>query len=557
MNQKHSQFEIDDPFAEIKLKAKLGFQSFKEKKKSSNHELFKLLELDNTNKDIVYFYLTFIKKRHKIYFNTEFNFRMIFLTQHQIEKLVPQCPFAKDSYEIIFTYLIKNIQFESFQTILSQHFERYRLYNPYTAKNMSEDNIFFEYNNKKYSVFKDIRPKFSLSMKSKEDFFKFVLFKMELEKERIMKFSYLYYYSFIMIYQLFLKKVEIDELITIFHIMFLADAFKLLTYLYSLNEKYQLQITLPARQSDQETKRKLSNLPIQSLLVQDENALATFSSVIKPSLFKFLRQIIESKCIKELLSFIYPKLTEEELLLLDESFITYSESITEFAGLYNSRLFGYYYSINNKILINQLIRYTNKEYGFGLLYLLHTGVYLITLIHEILGHFSRRYIFSLLSEGKNSNITDRTLVEVINDYNQINKKNKIPIPFPEDNNDKMEGSRNVETLLFGNERKILSAKQVIFLLSESSWKMNLNAFRAQFILNGKENLTIEEISKKANTNFFFGEFEGTFQYTKQNDIPPQTIEYVKIKDNTDFIEQTISMEGKLEGYKNGYCDSMF
>ena len=110
---------------------------------------------------------------------------MIFLTQHQIEKLVPQCPFAKDSYEIIFTYLIKNIQFESFQTILSQHFERYRLYNPYAAENMSEDNIFFEYNNKKYSVFKDIRPKFSLSMKSKEDFFKFVLFKMELEKENV------------------------------------------------------------------------------------------------------------------------------------------------------------------------------------------------------------------------------------------------------------------------------------------------------------------------------------------------------------------------------------
>ncbi len=87
--------------------------------------------------------------------------------------------------------------------------------------------------------------------------------------------------------------------------------------------------------------------------------------------------------------------------------------------------------------------------------------------------------------------------------------------------------------------------------------MNLNAFRPQLILNGKENLTIEEISRKANTNFFFGELEGTFQYTKQNDIPPQTIEYVKIKDNTDFIEQTISMEGKLEGYKNGYCDSMF
>lgn len=44
----------------------------------------------------------------------------------------------------------------------------------------------------------------------------------------------------------------------------------------------------------------------------------------------------------------------------------------------------------------------------------------------------------------------------------------------------------------------------------------------------------------------------TFQFTKQNDIPPQIIQYNNKNENPDFIEQTIIMEGQLKGYDNRY-----
>ena len=78
-------------------------------------------------------------------------------------------------------------------------------------------------------------------------------------------------------------------------------------------------------------------------------------------------------------------------------------TMTKFACLYKPRLFSYYHSMNNTILIYKLIKYTNKNMGL-LLYLLLTEVFLFSLINEILGHFLKIYLF--IYWRKISNITD-------------------------------------------------------------------------------------------------------------------------------------------------------
>ena len=50
-----------------------------------------------------------------------------------------------------------------------------------------------------------------------------------------------------------------------------------------------------------------------------------------------------------------------------------------------------------------------------------------------------------------------------------------------------------------------------YFLKNSSWNIELNAFTALFIFNGKENILIEEINKNAKMIiFFFGECELLF-----------------------------------------------
>ena len=153
-------------------------------------------------------------------------------------------------------------------------------------------------------------------------------------------------------------------------------------------------------------------------------------------LFKFLRTIINSTCIKELLQEIYPQLEKNDLELIDESFIDYAESLTIFEGLYNQKIFGNYNILLNKIIINKELRYQNFYYGKGICYVLHTGMFIVTLLHEMIEHLSRRFLFSYKCNDSVNNKTDRSTKLVIDKYQISNIKEYLP---------PKEGGRNLET----------------------------------------------------------------------------------------------------------------
>lgn len=537
------------PFKSLKERATTMFKHYLSIK--LEELLFKALEKDNTNNKILFSYLKYIKKNQKQYFKKELLFRQLFLTQAQLIYLSPNSLFSIKTHKEIFQKFIESIKVNNFQDSYKQHYIHCQLFNPYKVKQLDDETSFI-YNNDKYRFYRDIRPRFCFTIKTEEDFFKYVLYMMENKKDKIIKLNFLYHYGFIIIETLYKQEVEFTELITLLQIMLLASPFKLLNFYKYLKKKYKLNVELPKKEKKEE-QDGLESISDEELDEYVELSLGqSFVPKIKVYLFKFLRAIIDSKCIIDLLHEIYPEMDENDLAIFDESFINYAEDITKFEGLFNERLFGNYNYMINQILINQCLRYSDRKYGNGLLFLLHTGVFLITLLHEIIGHFSRRYFFSIKHSNIISNLTDRKIQTVIDNSNS--KKDNSFIAMPIDWSEmQIEGGSNIETLLFGSERTLLSARQAIYILDIRSWDFNISKFRNDFCLYNKTNLTVEEIDKLlSDEQVLFGTFRNTVNKDKPLAFPNQMIEYVMSSTGSTVVEQTINIGERLCGYSEKY-----
>ena len=326
-----------------------------------------------------------------------------------------------------------------------------------------------------------------------------------------------------------------------FFLNFLKNQHKLAVNLDKLENTFnnRLNNALNKEKTTKQLPNNLFNTDTQNLIVYNQNYLQTeYLNNYKSSLFKFLRTIINSTCIKELLQEIYPQLEKNDLELIDESFIDYAESLTIFEGLYNQKIFGNYNILLNKIIINKELRYQNFYYGKGICYVLHTGMFIVTLLHEMIEHLSRRFLFSYKCNDSVNNKTDRSTKLVIDKYQISNIKEYLP---------PKEGGRNLETLLLGAQREKLKIRQAFFLLNADSWKNHLHIFRNSFCNYYNDDMTIQDIKKTIDQNScFFGLFNNSVIADEPELIPTQAIDYVKQIHGT--VSQSIDLSEKSQGY---------
>ena len=165
-------------------------------------------------------------------------------------------------------------------------------------------------------------------------------------------------------------------------------------------------------------------------------------------------------------------------------------------------------------------------------------MFIVTLLHEMIEHLSRRFLFSYKCNDSVNNKTDRSTKLVIDKYQISNIKEYLP---------PKEGGRNLETLLLGAQREKLKIRQAFFLLNADSWKNHLHIFRNSFCNYYNDDMTIQDIKKTIDQNScFFGLFNNSVIADEPELIPTQAIDYVKQIHGT--VSQSIDLSEKSQGY---------
>lgn len=484
-----------------------------------NEEFLKeaLLE-DNTNSDIVFKFLcnlyekieaTTNKSRQKELdkeFQKEFEARKIFLSQKQIFILDNNDPFGLLSgKEILFKILDKLITAKTKEKFFECHSwlqEKYKLFIPYILfkdnNNMKiKQNYHFLYIGKKKKYCHNIQPNQPYSLLIEENCYRVIIFYILNKQEYIRKYDYTdFQKAFSLLKELIKSNEKPEELVLKFMIMISTHDDYLLSYIDYVSNQYQDKMI-----ANDNNIFILRNIMYESLAER-----------FKRDIFLFFKKIMKLKCLTSFLIHFY---SEEEAVLLNDSFLDYVESITSFTGLFNPKKFGYTNTILYKIVINIYSREIHGCYKNDIKSLFHIGIWFITLLHEALGHFGRRYIF-LQSNRETRDCTPREM-----QYND-------------------DGGRYLETCLFGEGKKF-SLQQVIFLLNEQNWDVKYQTFFQRFIECNNKIISTLNIKEGTFIKKLVDYLEIRYDVLRNSKIQNLKIQYCK-----DIDENEISLEEDFE-----------
>ena len=442
-------------FFQRKKEAILNFEfSKKAKGKNAIKFLIQAINLDNTNSDIVFSYLQFLQKENPSEFEKQLQVRKVFLTSNQIHFFSSKDPRGNNSPKEIFHLIIETIVSDGYQNWV-QNFvsaiEKYDLVNPFILDLMkkNEHGYSFEALGKKYSYIDDIRPNFPFSLVKEDHYYNYLFLTLSATKDEFINRGELAFKAFEILSLVFKHNKDIN-LIEFLDIVPNSKRRKLSSYLLNIRNKIQ----------------------VNEALKNDKNAVIELNSFfndevikIKPNLFEFLRQIVGSNCIKSLLKLSLHDYNKSEINLINTDFLDLAEENTTFNGKYNNKKYGKFNSMTLYISINSVQRELNSDdFSDSIEIIFHCGVWLITLIHEIFGHFSRRYLF-YYTNRKGSTFTPR---ETIN----------------------MDCGKYIENLLFSDCRQ-LNFSQIEYIFNTNNWDLDYNSFQKGFLdlsyKEGKDN----------------------------------------------------------------------
>lgn len=483
-----------DPFANEKEKAQVFYDNFKEG--SLKEEIAQAIELDNTHREIIYEYINTIRRRKKDY-ELELLFRKLFLTHLQIKQTERFDIYGKSTMKTILLELFFSISSASstkeMKTKFNQHFKKYPLNNPYYVqlKKVSNKKI-YHYDNKEYFFNMDIRPRYAFQITTdEEDLFKFMRCMFYINKTKILENIFIFSLSFKILKELIEKKVDIEEILTITRIIIIADVDMLPYYLVSVTDTFNLDMISIPEIDDKGKSIYIKNKKDE--ICNRENILSNLIPDIKVHLFNFLKKIINSQCIQELLCEAFPNAKKENIKILDDTFIEYVEENTEFKGLYNDKVLSTTNFMINRIIINQVTQLDSDKTQKDIFNLLHIGLFTLSLISEVFGSFACRYLISMTN--------NRVLLEYFDE------------------------NKNIINSLFNNEIKSLSLRQCIFILEPSSYETSLSSFKDKLSSYEKSSHSNKEIQELITANDFFFDFFKSADLLASNELYKESIEY--------------------------------
>ena len=201
--------------------------------------------------------------------------------------------------------------------------------------------------------------------------------------------------------------------------------------------------------------------------------------------FETIEKILKSKCIKQLVNKMKAHNSDKtDIISIDNYYIDYIKNNIIFYPFFNDNCYGLTITLNGKIIINDEFRYIHvspKE-----LELYNFCLWIVTGVHEIIGHFLKDYFYYLTGFA----------------IPESSPKKKASNETKEDE----EGGYLVEEILFSQIPK-LYLTDVLYILDINNWNKDLDEFsqyfksekRKQFIENGIKSLETLGLSEECVT----------------------------------------------------------
>ena len=402
-------------------------------------DIEKAFRLDNTNPEICYTFLCYLKENNKNEYHIIYPYVRFFLLQEQIKELEKEDPFSvKTSKEYLNDILDRKLK-ES---------EIPKLSNPYYLQfEKKEKNCYYFIDHfvEPPSIIMtsfDISPSFPLLSSNENHVYNYYLGELSLLSFSNKDTEFLTDIFNVLkalrdkISPFKLCRLLITFLINPIYIDSIACCQKLL-YQYSINS---ITLTFCDKNDEELNSVIKKNIKFDKYLKE-----------ISELLWKILEPILQSKCISSLLSFIMKK-----QITIDKSVLVFIKESIQYEGLFISDLFGSTEAAFLKIYINTMqrtINETNCSKNFNLLF--HFGSWIVTLLHEIVGHFSRRFFFYNSNKDYGNSFTPRD--QSIGD----------------------DGGNYVEYLLFRSQ-KSLHISHIVYLLEIKNWDVEYSEFAKSF-----------------------------------------------------------------------------
>ena len=303
-----------------------------------------------------------------------------------------------------------------------------------------------------------------------------------------------------------------------------------------------------------------------SLIIKKEKDFNYFSNYLK-NIKEFIKEIGKSNTIKSLLIYIdknYTDYLKEIPDMIDYIF----EKKLFFNNLESNKFSGMTITDTLDIYLSGKPIVPNSEIDKNNIYMpeiiiINFGKIIVTLIHEIFGHFFKLYLnkaFKYGTEGspKNSDLIKKFIdskacneneKKIIDDFKTIYFCNK---DFQEDS----EGGDQLEIFLFGDRLNDISIIQSLYLLNIKNYEKDFYSFRNDFIkitefsqkksdFFNKYNLE----SNKENDTIFSSNDKGESNITNEDFIINEILDFDNLKPkNENYIkpkEEEFSLQQKL------------
>ena len=407
--------------------------------------LIQSIAKDNTNSDILYEYLNYLSKSNPTEFAIQYKWRRLFLKREHMILLKGDDLYSIDPIEKILIHIFEQINSYSNTEDWLQNtkilIKQYQISNPYCLKFLNNSFLFTTSRKKELdnipelqvNTIDDLRPNFPLSLKDKFIAYKELITELSLYVNDIVSPSFLY--DLLKVLRETIKTIP-SHLKVFDSISKILVSDKFLSLPYSLkNHLDKNKINLELISLDQFYKREISIIDSYNPYIEKITSILT----------QFIKEIYNSKTMTSALENLFK--TSDYLPLINEQFIDKALSQMNFFGFLNYSVFGITDEPTNQISINTQERMLFEDPSFGGNLLFNVFGFAVTIIHEVFGHYAKRYIYYYTNREMN-NKTDRSLEE---------------------------GGDYLENLLF-DEKDAFNIEKILFFFDKSNWNKDVTTF---------------------------------------------------------------------------------
>lgn len=229
---------------------------------------------------------------------------------------------------------------------------------------------------------------------------------------------------------------------------------------------------------------------------------------LKNIFFELIEKILNSKCINQLITKLKEHHNDKNnIVKIDDNFIEYIKKNTVFCEFFKSKDFGITNVMELKTFINIDYR-TVKLRNNRINYLFNFCIWIISAIHEYIGHLLKDYFYYSTNfkishkspKKKKENELKNEKTTKKEEEKKGDKKEGKKVKKKEEEEEE-EGGFLVEKLLFNGINQIYIC-DIFFILNIKNWEQNIDQFSNYFVseersncINGKEKIELDDIDE--------------------------------------------------------------